>query len=125
MMFSPISAALPLAQAGKLRMLGVTAAGRVEAIPDVPPLTETGLKGVDAVSWFMLAAAAGTPDAIVAKLNREVRATVDEPGVRQEFARLGLVPAASAAPDELKRFVQAEIERWGEIVKKAGLAGSE
>ena len=60
-MFSPIPFAQPLAQAGKLRMLGVTTAERIEAIPDVPPLTEIGVKDFDAVSWFMLVAPAGTP----------------------------------------------------------------
>ena len=64
-MFSPVSFAVPLAQAGKLRMLGVTTRERIEAIPDVPPLTEIGLKQFDAVSWFMLVAPIGTPREIV------------------------------------------------------------
>jgi tripartite-type tricarboxylate transporter receptor subunit TctC len=121
-MFSPISFAIPLAQAGKIRMLGVTTAERLEAIPDVPPLTQVGLKQFDAVSWFMLVAPSGTPAGIVRKLHSEVRAVVADDSVRREFLRLGLVPVSSPAPDELRRFVASEIALWGGIVRKAGLA---
>jgi tripartite-type tricarboxylate transporter receptor subunit TctC len=123
-MFSPISFALPLAQAGKIRILGVTTE-RLEAIPDVPPLAEIGLKGFDAVSWFMLVAPAGTPGDVVEKLHRETKAVIGDPQVHREFVRLGLVPVTSPPPDELKRFVAAEILRWGDVVKQAGLAGTQ
>jgi len=125
LMFSPIPFALPLAQAGKLRMLGVTTTERLEAIPDVPPLAEIGVKDFDAVSWFMLVAPARTPPDIVNLLHREVRTITEDPEVRKEFIRLGLVPVASPPPAELKAFVRSEIVRWGEIVKKAGLQGTE
>lgn len=124
-MFSPVSFAVPLAQAGKLRMLGVTTAERVEAIPDVPPLAEIGLKRFDAVSWFMLVAPSGTPKEVVGKLHREVTAVTADPEVRREFVKLGLVPVQSPEPGALADFVRSEIARWGEIVKKAGLAGSQ
>jgi len=124
-MFSPIPFALPLAQGGKLRMLGVTTVERIEVITDVPPLTEIGGKNLDAVSWFMLVAPAGTPPDIVDKLHREVRSIIADPDVRQEFIRLGLLPVQSPPPSELKRFMQTEIVRWGDIVKKAGLAASQ
>jgi tripartite-type tricarboxylate transporter receptor subunit TctC len=125
LMFSPIPFAVPLAQAGKLRMLGVTTAERVEIIPDVPPLTEIGVKELAATSWFMLVAAAGTPEPIVATLHREVRAIMAAPEARQELLRLGILPVASAPPDELRRFVAAEIARVGEVVRAAGLAGTQ
>lgn len=124
-MFSPIPPAAPLAAAGKIRMLGVTARERLEAIPDVPPLTEIGVKAFEAVSWFMLVAAAGTPPEIVEKLYREADAIIGDAEVRAEFNRLGLVPARSPPPAELKGFVAAEIARWGVIVRKAGLLGAE
>jgi len=124
-MFSPIPFAAPLAEAGKLRLLGVTTAERVEAIRDVPPLTEAGLKGFDAVSWFMLVAPAGTPPDIVAKLNRESGAIIGDSQVRAELLRLGLEPVRSPSPEELRRFVAAEIARWGRIVREAGLSGSQ
>lgn len=124
-MFSPVSFAVPLAQAGKLRMLGVTTAERIAAIPDVPPLAEIGLKRFDAVSWFMLVAPSGTPPEIVGKLHREVAAVTADPEVRREFVKLGLVPVKSPEPEALPGFVKSEIARWGEIVKRAGLAGSQ
>jgi tripartite-type tricarboxylate transporter receptor subunit TctC len=124
-MFSPVSFALPLAQAGKLRMLGVTTAERVEAVPEVPPLIEIGLKQFDAVSWFMLVAPGGTPAEIVAKLHREVRAVIADPEVHREFVKLGLAPVTSPLPEELPGFVRSEIAVWGEIIRRAGLAGSQ
>ena len=124
-MFSPISFALPLAQAGKLRMLGVTTAARVEAIPDVPPLTEVGLRQFDAVSWFMLVAPAGTPADIVSLLHREVSAMIAGAELRREFVKLGLAPVASPPPAELASFVKSEIAVWGDIIRQAGLAGSQ
>ena len=106
-MFSPIPFAQPLAQAGKLRMLGVTTAERIEAIPDVPPLTEIGLRDFDAVSWFMLVAPAGTPPDIVEKLHREVRAIIDDPraagGVHPAGPPAGAVAAAGRASAALSR----------------------
>lgn len=125
LMFSPIPFVLPLAQAGKLRMIGITTAERVEAIPDVPPLTEIGVKDFDAASWFMLVAPANTPRDIIGKLAAELRAITSDPSMRQELTRLGLIPVPSPSPDELKPFVQSEIARWGGIVRKAGLAGTE
>jgi tripartite-type tricarboxylate transporter receptor subunit TctC len=125
LMFSPVPFAIPLAQGGKLRMLGVTTTERVPAIPEVPTLAEVGVKGFDAVSWFMLAAPAKTPPAIVERLHAEIRAITEDAEVRGEFVRLGLLPLrASPPPAELKSFVRDEIVRWGEIVKKAGLAGT-
>jgi tripartite-type tricarboxylate transporter receptor subunit TctC len=124
-MFSPISFALPLTQAGKLRMLGVTTAERIEAVPGVPPLIEVGLKQFDAVSWFMLVAPAGTPADIIGKLHREVRAVIADPEVHREFVTLGLAPVQSPPPEELPGFVASEIGIWGEIIRRAGLAGSQ
>ena len=126
MMTSPIPLALPLAHSGKVRMLGVTTKERVGAIPDVPPLAAIGVPGYDAASWWMLVAPAKTPRAIVDKLYADLRVILREPDVREEFIqRQGLIPVDSAAPDELRTFVEAEIVRLGDIVRKAGLAGSE
>jgi tripartite-type tricarboxylate transporter receptor subunit TctC len=126
MMTSPIPLALPLADGGKVRMLGVTTKERVGAIPDVPPLAEIGVPGYDAASWWMLVAPAKTPRSIVDKLHADLRVVLREPDVREEFIqRQGLIPVDSPAPDELRKFVELEIARLGDIVRKAGLAGSE
>jgi len=126
MMTSPIPLALPLADGGKVRMLGVTTKERVGAILDVPPLAEIGVPGYDAASWWMLVAPAKTPRSIVDKLHADLRVVLREPDVREEFIqRQGLIPVVSPAPDELRKFVELEIARLGDIVRKAGLAGSE
>jgi len=126
MMTSPIPLALPLAQSGKVRMLGVTTKERVGAIPDVPPLAEIGVPGYDAASWWLLVAPAKTPRSIVDKLHADLRVVLREPDVREEFIqRQGLIPVDSPAPDELRKFLEVEIARLGDVVRKAGLAGSE
>ena len=77
------------------------------------------------MSWFMLVAPAETPRATVDKLRADLRTVLNEADVREEFIlRQGLIPV-SAPPDDLKRFVKSEIARLGDIVSKAGLAGSE
>jgi tripartite-type tricarboxylate transporter receptor subunit TctC len=107
-------------------MLGVTTKERVEAIADVPALAEIGVPGYNAASWFMLVAPAKTPRPIVDKLHVDLRAVLVEADVREEFIlRQGLIPVASPPPDELRNFVRAEIVRLGDIVAKAGLAGSQ
>jgi tripartite-type tricarboxylate transporter receptor subunit TctC len=125
MMFSVIPAALPLIQAGKLRMLGVTTTQRIEPIPQVPPLAEIGVPGFNASTWFMLAAPAKTPPAVINKLHAELREFSADPTVRAELARQGLMPVVSPAPEALKDFVRSETARFGKVVRQAGLAGSQ
>ncbi|MSQ50769.1 MAG: tripartite tricarboxylate transporter substrate binding protein [Betaproteobacteria bacterium] len=124
-LFSNIPVATPMLRAGKIRALGVTTAQRIEAAPDVPPLSDFGVKDFDATSWFMLVAPVKTPKEIIDKLYVELRDLTGDPQVREEYIKLGLMLVNSPSPDELKRFVQAEIARQGDLVKRAGLAGSE
>jgi tripartite-type tricarboxylate transporter receptor subunit TctC len=125
MMFCPIPVALPMIQSGKVRVLGVTTAERVEALPDAPPLVEMGVRDFDAATWFMLAAPAQTPKAIVDKLYAALFEILGDAEMRQELVRQGLVPVTSPKPDELKAFIEREIVRYGKIVEQAGLKGSE
>jgi len=124
-LFSNIPVATPMLKAGKIRALGVTTAQRIEAAPDVPPLSEFGVKDFDATSWFMLVAPAKTPRDIVDRLYAELRDLTGDPEVRKEYIKLGLMLVASPPPDELRKFIQAEILRQGDLLKRAGLAGSE
>ena len=125
MMFAPIPIALPVIQSGKVRILGVTTAERVDALPDAPPLVEMGVHDFNAATWFILAAPGRTPQEIVDKLHTALAAILSDPEQREELIRQGLVPVTSASPGELKQFLQAEIVRHGKIVEQAGLAGSE
>jgi tripartite-type tricarboxylate transporter receptor subunit TctC len=123
LMFGDFATALPLVRAGKLRAIGVSTAQRISSATDIAPLAEIGLKGFDASSWQMVIAPGGVPKPILAKLNAELREIVNEPAVSKEFVRRGLLPLASGSPEDLQRFVKSEIVRWGNVVKKAGVAG--
>ena len=125
LMFGDVTSTLPQVAAGKLRALGVSTAQRLASAPDIPPLAEAGLPGFDSASWQMVVAPAATPMPIVALLNRTLHDIVDEPTVRAELARRGLIPVATDPPEQLQGFVRAEIVRWGELVKRSGAAASQ
>ncbi|HEX4556876.1 MAG TPA: tripartite tricarboxylate transporter substrate binding protein [Xanthobacteraceae bacterium] len=124
MMFTPIPNALPLIAAGKVRAIGLATGERVAALPDVPPLATIGAPGFEAGGWFMLVAPAATPQPIVARLHAELRAILDDPEVKAEFVRQGLIPVATPSPDELRIFVRREIAYWDRTLHMIGLAGS-
>jgi tripartite-type tricarboxylate transporter receptor subunit TctC len=123
--FSDLAPAIPLLKDGRLRALGISSAVRFAGMPEIPPLAEAGVPGFDAVSWLALVAPAATPPDVVDKLHAAVKAVMAEPAVQQRFVDLGNIPLASPPPDELRRYVTSEIVRWGDVVRKAGLAGSE
>jgi tripartite-type tricarboxylate transporter receptor subunit TctC len=125
MMFAPIPVALPLIQSGKVRVIGVTTAERVEALPEAPPLTELGVRDFDAATWFMLVAPAATPRDVVDKIHTAMFEILGDRELKAELVKLGLVPVTSPKPEALKEFVASEIVRYGKIVEQAGLAGSE
>jgi tripartite-type tricarboxylate transporter receptor subunit TctC len=125
LMFSDPAPALPLIEAGRLRALGVTTAERAAAAPKIAPIAEEGVPGYDAAAWQMVVAPAGTPDEIVARLNRELNAITADSDIRQKLIALGLNPIGKGTPAELDRFLQSEILRWGKVVQQAGVAGSE
>jgi tripartite-type tricarboxylate transporter receptor subunit TctC len=123
--FSDLAPAIPQLKAGRLRALGISSAVRFAGMPDIPPLAESGVPGFDAVSWLALVAPAATPPEVVDKLHATVKQIMAEPAVQQRFIDLGNIPLVSPPPDELRRYVKSEIVRWGDVVRKAGLAGSE
>jgi tripartite-type tricarboxylate transporter receptor subunit TctC len=125
LMFSDPAPALPLIEAGRLRALGVTTAERAAAAPKIAPIAEQGVPGFDAAAWQMVVAPAGTPDEIVARLNRELNAMTAGGDIRQKLVDFGLNPIGKGTPAELDRFLQSEIARWGKVVQQAGLAGTE
>jgi tripartite-type tricarboxylate transporter receptor subunit TctC len=124
-MFSDVPPALSLLQAGKIRPLGITTAQRVPAVPDIPPLAEAGIPGYDASSWHTITTGGAVPKPIVDKLYANIREIMDDPAMIDVFVRDGALPQKSPPPDELKRFVESEIVRWGKVVEQAGIAGSE
>jgi tripartite-type tricarboxylate transporter receptor subunit TctC len=125
MMIGDFATSNELSRACLVRALGVSTAKRVSAAPDVPTLAEAGVAGYDASAWQMVVAPAKTPDEIIARLNAELRAILEEPEVQADFTSRGLIPIVSPPVNELKSFVTSEILRCGEVVKKAGAAGIE
>ena len=125
LMFSDVPPALALIRAGKLRALGVTTIQRVEAAPEIAPLAEVGIPGYDTASWHTVTTTGGVPKEIAEKLSGELRGIMSDPAVRELLIRDGAIPQVSPPLDDLKKFVASEIVRWGEVVKKAGIAGSE
>jgi tripartite-type tricarboxylate transporter receptor subunit TctC len=125
MMFADFATALPLVRAGKLRALGVSTKARVGPAPEIPPLAEVGLKDFDVSSWQMMIAPGKIPPDILNRLNAEMRAIVAEPAVNADFSRRGLIPLLSGTPVELRAFVKSEIARWGDVVKRAGVAATQ
>lgn len=114
------ASALPLIQAGQLRCLAVTTAGRSADLPQVPSFAETGLTSYEVTNWSGLVAPAGTPAAVVALLNRHIRGVLEQSEVRQALAQRGF-QAAPTTPEELQRIMQAETAKFGAIIREAGI----
>ncbi len=125
MMFADVPPARGLIEGGKLRALGVTTAQRVKAVADVPPLAEAGIPGYDASSWHTITTTGGVPKEIVDKLAGEIRAIMAEPEVQDLLSQDGTLPQVSPSPEAMRTFVSDEIVRWGEVITKAGIAGSQ
>jgi tripartite-type tricarboxylate transporter receptor subunit TctC len=124
MMFSDLVPSLPLVAAGQVRALGVTLMTRWPSAPDIPPLNEAGVPGFDAAGWFMISGPAGTPKPIVERLHADLKAVMGSDEVQQAFMRVGVVPVVSPPLAELPKFIATEQDRWGKVVKQAGLAGT-
>jgi tripartite-type tricarboxylate transporter receptor subunit TctC len=124
MMFCDLPPALGLIRAGKLRALGVTTAQRVESAPELPPLAQVGIPGYDTASWHSVATQGQVPKPIVDKLHNALGKVMNDPEVHNLLVHNGTIPQVSPSPEELKKFVVSEIDRWGAVVEKAGLKGS-
>ena len=123
MMFSDPASGIVQAQAGKVRALGVSSATRLPSRRISRPLQKAGCR-LQSRSWEMLAAPAGTPEPIVARINAELRAVMASPDIQKQLNERGQIPVVSPPPRELEAFVKTEMRRWGDIVRAAGQAGS-
>jgi tripartite-type tricarboxylate transporter receptor subunit TctC len=113
--------AAPLVRSGKLKALAITSPQRVQAMPDLPTVAESGVPGYDLRSWYGLLAPNETPARIVLMLNREVGAIVNSPEMKQRLAADGAEAAAVNTPTQFRDLILAEIARWGKIIKSLGL----
>ncbi|ATR20997.1 Extra-cytoplasmic solute receptor [Roseomonas mucosa] len=119
MSFDNFSSAWPHVRDGRLKAIGVGSRERMKVAPDVPAVAET-LPGFESLSWHGLFAPAGTPPAIVEKLNREALASVRSPEVMARYEELG-ISSSSFTPAEFKDFVAAETKRWGDVARAANV----
>ncbi len=120
MMFDGIPAFLPFILSGKLRPIASAAPQRNKLLPDLPTFDELGLKGMHVALWYGLVAPAGTPAPVVQRLNAELNKVLSLPAVREAFAKQS-VDAAPGTPAEFTAFMQSEMDRWGKVVKDAGI----
>lgn len=104
---------------GKLRALAVTSAQRVDDLPQVPTINESGYKGFDAVTWFGFLAPAGTPKDVLAKLNAEFNAALKQPDLQKKLGDQGADPAGGT-PEQFAALIKDDIVRWGKVVKASG-----
>lgn len=119
MLFDPVSTAWPMITGGKVKALGVAAARRSPALPQVPTLAEAGVPGVEGSVWWGMVVKAGTPPAAVDRLNAEIRKALDSPDVSKRFEELGL-ESTPMSPQRFGEFLKAEVARWAPIVKASG-----
>jgi tripartite-type tricarboxylate transporter receptor subunit TctC len=118
-MFNNIGAVLPLIQGSKLRGLAVTTARRTPAI-DLPTIAESGVPGFDVSSWYAVLAPARTPADVIRKMHADIVAAVSEPATRQRLEQLGVVVIGSS-PQELAGHLKSEMDKWGPVIKEAGI----
>lgn len=118
-MFDNSPTTYPQVQAGTMRALGVASAKRLDSMKDIPAIAET-VPGFESEAWFGLVAPAGTPDAVVQRLNEAVAQVLSDPGVIKRFDEVG-VRLVGDTPEEFSQFISAEKDKWGKIIKATGL----
>jgi tripartite-type tricarboxylate transporter receptor subunit TctC len=120
MAFDAITTMASNVKAGQVRALGTSAAQRSSVLPDVPTVAEAGVPGYESTIWLGIMAPAGTPKAIVDKLNAEIVKAVNRPDVKEAWDKQGAVPLVMT-PAEFDTYLRKDIEKWAQVVKTAGL----
>lgn len=117
--FDNLPAVVEQIKAGKLRAMASLSAKRLDVLPDTPTFVELGMPEFVAAPWFAIVAPAGTPAAIVTKLNQEINKILASPATKETFAKQGANPVI-ATPEETGRFIREEIEKWAKVVAETG-----
>lgn len=119
-MFASLVASLPHIRQGRLRALGVTTLQRAAALPEVPTISEAGLRGYDVAVWMGVVAPAGTPPDVIAQLNRQIAAILQAPDIRGRLGAQGL-EAFTTSPAEFGTYIAAEVRKWARVIRQAGV----
>ena len=112
---------LPHVKSGRLRALGVSAATRDPAMPEVPTIIEQGVPGFEVIGWYGLLAPAGTPAPVIRKLFTEIVRILALPDVKALYANAGLEVAVSASPAEFAALIRSERDKWAKVIKAANI----
>ncbi len=120
MMFGPLVAIMPLAEAGQIRALAVTSPKRTALAPNVPTMIESGIPGFEISTWYGLAAPTGTPRPVIDRLNTETNRASKLPEVIEQF-RIQGYETIGGTPDEMNTQIKADIARWTKIIRDAGI----
>jgi tripartite-type tricarboxylate transporter receptor subunit TctC len=121
-LFGDVPTVMTQVKAGKLKALAATSQDRSDIFPDVPTFVEQGFAGTIANQWAGILAPARTPPAVIAKLNAAFNAALSDADVRGRLAQAGVTPSPSS-PEEFGRYLEAEIGRWGKIIREKGIKG--
>ena len=119
LMFDTMLSAMPFVNSGKLKALGVTSSARSLAAPNIPTIAESGLPGYEVFAWNGVLAPVGTPRAVIAKLNEELKQAMQLPRVKDRFSAQGF-QATWDTPEQFNVFLQAEVDKWGKTVRASG-----
>ena len=119
-MFDSITSARPHIDSGKLRAIAVTTKTRSSALPQVPTVAESGLPGYELTPWFAVYMPAGTPPAVVARMNKALLDAMSLPAVKQRFAAIGAEPIGSS-PQQLRLHLQSEMDKWGKVIAERNI----
>ena len=111
---------LPHVKSGRLRGLGVTGSSRSPTLPELPTVAEAGVPGYEAVQWYGLLAPAQTPKEIIARLHGAMTSALKMPAIGEKLAADG-VQAVGSSPDDFARFLRSETDKWGKVVRGAGI----
>jgi tripartite-type tricarboxylate transporter receptor subunit TctC len=120
LMFDNMPPSLPHIKSGKLKALAVSGGERTSVFPDLPTIAESGLPGFDAGSWFGILAPAGTPPAIVNRLNAVIMKSLTSPELRERLSSQGAAPVGGT-PEQFGRHIRAEIAKWAKVIKAANV----
>jgi tripartite-type tricarboxylate transporter receptor subunit TctC len=115
-----LPSALQHIKAGKLTAFAVTSPQRLPQLPDVPTVSEAGLAGYDSTGWFGVVAPAGTPTAIVNRLNAEITAALNDEQIKASMRNLGVEPAPTK-PEAFDAYIRSETAKWGKVIQQASI----
>lgn len=121
-MFSDPASVTGHVRSGKLKAFGVPSDKRFPGLPEIPTLAEAGFPGFEYSGWFGILAPRGTPATVVKALSAAVDQALADPELREQFAKLGAGPIGGRTPEQFRKFLQDDIDKWGAVMRKAGIS---